>query len=111
VTTQYDICIPQADTYQLVVDIVDGPETLGGYGGEMQIRKTKSSEEVLAEMDPSWFTVDTVNRQLVLEIPSDETAVYDWVGTAVYDLHLVGTDRFRLIEGKARLDKVVTREG
>jgi len=107
---QYDICIPQADTFFLVVDIVGGPASLVGYVGEMQIRKTKSSDVVLAEIDPAYFTVDDINRQLVLEIPDSATALYDWTGAAVYDMHLAGTDRWRVLEGKARLNKVVTRE-
>lgn len=112
-STRHDICIAQSGIYELVVDIVDGPEALAGFGGAMQIRKTKGSEEVLAEMDPSWFTVDSINRQLILEIPDEETGLYDWTGSAVYDLYLVNaddTDRWRLLEGKATLSKTVTRE-
>lgn len=108
--TQLDICIPQTDTFRLVVDVVGGPESLSGYTGEMQIRKTKASDVVLAEMLPEWFTVDNLNRQVVLEIPETETGLYDWTGAAVYDIHLAGDDRWRLLEGKARLDKTVTRE-
>lgn len=110
-TKRYDICIPQADIFQLVIDVVDGPLSLSGYTGEMQIRKSKASTEVLAEVDPSCFTVDDVNRQVIVEIPNTATELYDWTGAAVYDLHLVGPQRWRLLEGKASLNKVVTREG
>ena len=108
--TRYDLCIPQSGVYQLVVNVVDGPSSLVGYGGEMQIRKTKSSATVLAEMQPGYFVVDDVNRQLVLTIPDTATETYDWDGLAVYDLYLVGPDRWRMLEGRARLDKTVTKE-
>lgn len=110
-TTKMDICIPQADVYKLVIDVTGGPDSLAGYVGEMQIRKTVPSDVVLADMDPGWFTVDDLNRQVVLEVPDTATELYDWSGAAVYDLHLVGIDRWRLIEGRAFLRKTVTREG
>lgn len=110
-TTKLDLCIPQADVFKLVVTVVGGPDSLAGYTGEMQIRKTRSSAEVLAEVNPTSFTVDDLNSQVILEIPDTDTELYDWDGSAVYDLHLVGPDRWRVLEGKVRLDKVVTREG
>ena len=109
-TTKKDICIPQGDVYRIVVTVVDGPSSLAGYTGIMQIRKTKGSTEVLAEMNDDWFTIDDISRQVVLEIPDTATATYDWVGAAVYDMHLVGPDQWRLIEGKAMLNKTVTQE-
>jgi hypothetical protein len=106
-----DLVFPQSGMYRLVVTIVGGPISIAGYTGAMQVRPAKASAEVLAEMDPAWFTVDDVNRQLVLEVPDEATAAYDWSGLAVYDLYLTnGTDRWRLVEGNARLDKTVTRE-
>lgn len=106
-TTRLDICIPQAGIFRLVIDVVDGPETLTGLDPAMQIRKTKASEDILAEMDLGFFTVDVDNRQVILEIPDTETELYDWTGAGVYDLYL---GPWRLIEGKASLDKTVTRE-
>lgn len=110
-TTKYDVCIAQSATFRLVIDVVDGPESIAGYVGQMQIRKTKTSTGVLAEMLPGWFTVDALNRQVVLEIPDTATKLYDWTGAAVYDMYLDGTDdRWRLLEGKVMLDKTVTKE-
>jgi hypothetical protein len=111
-TTRKDLCIPQTDIFRLVVTVSGGPDDITGYTAEMQIRKTKASTVVLADLDPDWFTIDAVNRQVVLEIPAEATAVYDWTGAAMYDMHLLGTspERWRLLEGKASLDKTVTRE-
>lgn len=109
-TTRYDMCIPQSGVHKVVITVTGGPPSLAGYTGEMQIRKTKASEEILAETIPAYFTVDDLNSQVILEIPDTETELYDWDGVAVYDLYLVGTDRWRVLEGKARLDKTVTRE-
>lgn len=109
-TTRKDISIPQGDVFRIVVTVVDGPTSLAGYVGEMQIRKTKSSTETLAEMNDEWFTIDDINRQVVLEIPETATVSYDWIGSAVYDMHIVGPDRWRLIEGKVCLNKAVTQE-
>jgi hypothetical protein len=109
-TTRYDICIAQSGVFRLVIDVVGGPDSIAGYTGEMQIRKTKSSEEILGEMDPDWFTVDSVNSQVILEIPDTETELYDWTGSAVYDMYLVGPRRWRILEGKVGLDKTVTKE-
>lgn len=106
-TTKKDICLPQAGQYQLVITVVGGPDTLAGLEGAMQVRKTKASEAVLAEMLPEYFTVDDVNRQVVLEVPDEVTSTYDWAGWAVYDLYL---GPWRLIEGRIQLDKTVTRE-
>lgn len=106
-----DLAIPQSGMFRLVVTVVGGPVSIAGFTGAMQVRQTTASEEVLAEMDPAWFTTDDLNRQLVLEIPDEATADYDWSGKAVYDLYLVnGTDRWRLVEGSIRLNKTVTRE-
>jgi hypothetical protein len=105
-----DLSIPQSGMYRLVVTIVGGPVSIAGYTGAMQVRKTKASAEVLAEMDPAWFTTDDINRQLVLEVPDEATAAYDWSGFAVYDLYLTNdTDRWRLVEGSIQLDKTVTQ--
>jgi hypothetical protein len=109
--TQLDICIPQSATFRLVITVSGGPTSLSGYTGEMQVRKTKASPEVLADVTADMFTVDDINRQVILEIPDTDTALYDWTGTALYDLYLVGPERWRLLEGQARLDKTVTREG
>jgi len=110
--TKKDIIIPQSGTFRLVITVVGGPPSMSGYTGEMQIRKTKVSEETLAEVDPTCFLVDDLNRQIVLEIPDEDTAAYDWSGNAVYDLYIEGpsADRWRVIQGLAFLDKTVTRE-
>lgn len=110
-TTKLDIIIPQGDNFRLVITVVGGPGSLAGYAGEMQIRKTKASDVILAEMQPGWFTVDSLNGQVVLDIPDEASALYDWSGEALYDLHLDnGTDRWRVLEGRAKLSKTVTRE-
>lgn len=109
-TTRYDLCIPQSGVLKVVITVTGGPPSLVGYAGEMQIRKSKTSDVILAEALPEYFTVDDLNSQVILEIPDTDTALYDWDGLAVYDMYLAGPDRWRVLEGKARLDKTVTRE-
>jgi hypothetical protein len=111
-TTKNDITIPQAGTFVFVVDVVGGPDSLAGYTADMQIREVKASTDTLADLPTSYFTVDDVNRQVVLEIPDEDTAIYDWARPAVYDIYIEGPsgDRWRLIEGVAHLNKTVTRE-
>jgi hypothetical protein len=111
-TTKHDIRIPQAGTYLFVVDVVDGPASLAGYTADGQIRQVKASTEVLADLPSANFTVDDVNRQVVLEITDEVTGAYDWSIPAVYDIYIEGPegDRWRLIEGVATLSKTVTRE-
>lgn len=111
-TTKYDLVIPQADTLRLVINVSGGPTSLSGYTATGQVRQTKASTAVLADWPQSVFTVDEFNRQVVLLVPDEATAAYDWVHQAVYDIHIEGPagDRWRLIEGLAVLNRVVTRE-
>jgi hypothetical protein len=111
-TTKHDITIPQASTWQLVVTISGGPETIDGYEGSMQVRKTKVSEAVLADVNPARFTITDSTRQVVLTLTDEDTAAYAWSGTAFYDLYIEGPegDRWRVIEGLATLSKTVTQE-
>jgi hypothetical protein len=110
--TQKNLCIEQASTFVLVMTVVGGPESLTDYEGEMQIRRSKSDTTTLVDVPTANFTVNDGTKQVILEIPSDETELYDWSGFAVYDAYVVGptNDRWRLIQGTARLSKTVTRE-
>jgi hypothetical protein len=114
VATKYDIVIPQGGIWRLVVDVVGGPSSLAGWGAQMQVRKTKGGAQVLADLPPAAFSVDPDTRQLLIELNNDYTSTYDWSGPAVYDLYLVGPepnkDRWRLLEGSARLSQTVTKE-
>lgn len=110
-TTKFDITVPQSDTFRLVITVNGGPVALAGYACVMQVRQSKASTAFLAEMGEELFTVDDINRQVVLEVPDEQTALYDWASPAVYDIHMEGPagDRWRLLEGTARLNKTVTR--
>lgn len=111
-TTKYDIAISQNSVFRLVVTVVGGPANMAGYEGDMDIRQTKASTPALAKVLTSYITVDDINRQMVVEIPSSVTAQYGWDKPAVYDLYLVGAggDRWRVLEGTVVLSKTVTRE-
>lgn len=111
-TTRHNITIPQNSTYRLVVNISGGPADLSGYVGDMDIRQYKEATPALAKIGPGYFTVDDVNRQLVLEIPDEVTGGYTWSGAGVYDLYIEGPagDRWRVLEGTVELSKTVTRE-
>lgn len=110
--THLDIVIPQNGTFKVTVQVVGGPASMTGYTGEMKIRKSKANPVVLADVPGGNFTVDATARTLTMQIPSAATALYDWTGTAVYDMYLVspsGTERWRVAEGIARLSHTVTR--
>lgn len=111
-TTKHDIVIPQAGTFRFVVTVEGGPTSLAGYTADMQIREMKSSAAMLANFQSSFFVVDDINRQVVLEVSDEDTAVFEWSRPAVYDIYIEGPlgDRWRLIEGVATLNKTVTRE-
>lgn len=111
-TTKLDLIIRQASTYVLVVTVMDGPSDLTGYTGEMQVRETKASNAALATITNASFTVDPLNRQVILELTDEQTGLYDWARPAVYDMYIEGPagDRWRLLEGLATLSKTVTRE-
>jgi hypothetical protein len=106
-TSRKDITIPQAGAFRLVVTVVGGPENLTSLAPRMQVRSSKSSEVVLAEATPEMFTIDGVNRQVVLSLPGDYTKTLEWDQPAVYDMYL---GEWRLVQGRALLDKTVTRE-
>jgi hypothetical protein len=98
--------------HAFVVNVIGGPDSIEGYVGSMQVRPEKESVELLAEVDPADITVNHLTRQVTVEIPSEETLLYDWDGLAVYDLYIEGPagDRWRLVEGNVRISKTVTRE-
>jgi hypothetical protein len=107
-----DLVIEQAATNVLVVTVVGGPPTLLGYTGHMQVRERKSeTSTVLAEISNAEMTIDPDNRQVVVTIPSSLSSGYDWT-EGYYDLYVIapGGERWRLVEGKARLSRTVTRE-
>lgn len=109
-TTKHDIRIPQNGIFRLTVSVPDGPANITGYTGEMQIRKAKDSTTVLATVPGSAFTMNNSARQVVVQVPSTTTALWDWDDNAVYDMYIVNdTERWRLLEGLAYLSKTVTR--
>lgn len=107
---QLPIEIEQGSNFRLVVTLVGGPDSWTGYTGRMQIRAQKSSSEVL--FDTSEITVDTINKQAVLEISAVDTAEFDWTNGS-YDVLLTSGDEqdaYRVVEGKVKVDHSVTRE-
>lgn len=109
--TKQDLVVEQDATNVVVLTVIDGPSTLVGYEGRMDIRERKASTERLAQLDSTDIVVTDETRQVVVTIPSSATALYDW-DEGYYDLYVVGPggDRWRLAEGRARLSKTVTRE-
>lgn len=109
-TPRKNITIPQSGTYVLVMQIWNGPSTLAGAVCSMQIRLSKGSATALATIPEEAFTIDDVNRQVVLEITDEMTAGFSWTRTAVYDIYLEDAEgkRWRLLEGNADLSKTVT---
>jgi hypothetical protein len=107
-----DIVIPQGGTFRMTVQVIGGPTDITDYTGKMQVRQSKGNAAVLAEVSAGAFTVSNTTRTVTIEIPSTETALYEWDRDAVYDAYIVGPglDEWRIIEGLARLSKTVTRD-
>jgi hypothetical protein len=105
-----DLRIPAGSTFAFVVDIVGGPADLTGYTAAMTFRELRSDVLPLAEVSPGSFSINVVDRQLSVRIPSDETATYAWE-RGVYDLLLKGstpgTD-YRVAEGRVTCSAPVT---
>lgn len=108
-TTKLNIEIPQGQSHRFVVNVIGGPSDLAGYSGWMQIRETKASEVILADLTTE-IVVNPLTRQAVVEIPDTETAGYTW-DNAVYDLVIQGPlGDWRVVEGTVQVNHSVTRE-
>jgi len=90
------------------------PSDITGFTAKMQIRPSKSSEEIIHELTDGGggITMDINSAAFLLEIENADTELFDF-RTAVYDLEITGpTPDFhvtRLVEGDVRLDTEVTR--
>lgn len=104
--TNLNLEIPQGGTFQLVIDITAGPADLSGYTGHMQIRDVPGGE-ILEDLTPS---VNPSTRQMLVEIPSANTKLYDW-NYGSYDVKLVGAaGDWRVLEGRIIVNHSVTQE-
>jgi hypothetical protein len=76
-----------------------------------KVRPDRISATVLADWS-SYLTVNVSAKQVVLLIPADITAAYDW-DTARYDIEVYkpadATATIRIIQGDVKLDREVTR--
>jgi len=104
-----NVVVPQSGHMRIVVSVEGGPVDLTGYTGAMQVRVYKEAAVTLASVNPLHITVNYLTRQVVVDVPASVTALYDW-DEALYDLYIVGTDSWRICEGRMRLSKTVTRE-
>jgi hypothetical protein len=111
-STCFNQTVDEGSTHAFVINVIGGPEDLEGYVGSMQIRPTKTSEVLLAEVAEADITVNHLTRQITVVIPDEETATYEWSGRAAYDLYIEGPggDRWRVVEGTIRVSREVTRE-
>lgn len=108
---KFDITIEQGSDFQLVVTVVGGPVSMTGYTGKMQIRPGKGSAELRYDVATSAITVDSTNRQVVVDLPWTETNGFSW-DSGMYDLVIVSSDQadvWRVAEGKAIVDHSVTK--
>lgn len=107
-TAKLNLTIALNADLRMTVDVVGGPESLVGYTGHMQIRRTASDSVVLAEYDNE-ISVDPGNREVSLVVPAEDVAAYTW-DRGVYDLVITGADgTYRLVEGTAVVSAGVTR--
>lgn len=109
----YNITIEQGATFYKVMTLSasSSPVNLTGYTARMQIRPEVESSEVLAELTTANGRI-TLNAQgqITWTIPANVTATIDVDG--VYDMELIepGGHVHRLLKGKVRLDREVTRD-
>lgn len=89
--TKYDMQILQGKTYEFVGNVVHKatglPFDLSAYSARMQIRPTKDSGTVLADVTSMIVINNPTQGQLTLTIPAATTAGYTW-RTGQYDLEL-----------------------
>jgi hypothetical protein len=106
---QLPIEIEQGSNFSLVVFLVGGPTDLTGYTGAMQIRTMKSDPTTLYDVPSGQISIDSVARQVSVDLRADGTAAFDW-DHGVYDVRIVkGSDAYRVVEGKVTVDHWVTR--
>ena len=110
-----DLTIEQGATFEkiLLYKDADGqPIDLTGYNAELQVRSSKDSTRILLELstDNSKIGISGETGQITLLILASETSQISW-SEAVYDLKLISDSGFstRLVEGKVKLSKAVTR--
>jgi hypothetical protein len=95
-------------------DSAGSPIPLTDYGARMQIRKTKISNTVEAELstDNGKITFDAPNGIITLSLGATETDTFDF-SNGVYDLELYKTadsdDVTRLVEGIVTISNNITR--
>lgn len=122
---KYSFVLEQGATFNLQLDWKDGdgnPINLSGYHARMQLRPTVESSEVLLSLSSSLDasgsgilmsgsngSTPLASGSIGIYIAAD-TSQYLNFNEAYYDLELVnGANVVRLIEGKVKLSKNVTR--
>lgn len=107
-TAKLDLIVATNADLRMVVSVVGGPESLAGYTGHMQIRRSAADAAALANYT-SEITVDVLAREVSLVVPASTTSGYTW-DRGVYDLVITGGDgTYRLVEGTVAVSAGVTR--
>lgn len=123
---KYSFIIEQGATLNLQLDWKDANETpidLTGYSARMHIRPTVESSEIICNLTSdnfsacgtglslsgSNFTTPLSSGSIGIVISAASSSLFDF-NEAFYDLEMVkDCDVYRLIEGKVKLSKNVTR--
>lgn len=101
-----DVKIEEGVNLQIVVDVSSHAGSLAGATAKMEVRAYRESPDVLLTHTPS---VDTVNKQVVVDIPHGQLTGLTWY-TGEYDIEMtVGTAKYRIVEGRVVVSKEVTR--
>lgn len=114
-TGAYDIEIKQGETFNRLVvwDNEDGSHVdLTGYTAKMQIRKRRTSSDVIIELSTAngRITLGGAAGTITLTISATDTAALDICQGAVYDLELtVGSTVKRLLAGEVSFSREVTQ--
>lgn len=104
--------VPQNGIWQVTfkVTLANAPVDVTGWTAEMQLRKTKPSNIILADYTTSgggFITLDGPSGSIFLDVPASVTVNYNF-GYAVFDLY-AGPNHVRVAEGKIIIDEAVTR--
>lgn len=115
VTTRVDMFIPQGSTYVHTFTYVDADETainITDYTARMHIRENVDSSDTIYEASSTTgeLVITGIEGEVELTISATDTAGFTFT-TAVYDIEIVSPDDevIRLVKGKVKLDKEVTR--
>jgi hypothetical protein len=101
-----DIRIEEGANFLMTIDVSGYAGSLSGATALMQVRLSRDDDDVLLETTPS---VNEGTQQVIVNVPYADTEDLAW-RTGEYDVELtIGSERYRLVEGRVTVSPQVTR--